>query len=61
MTEWIDTKERLPDECATVWVSDGKTVGISEYLHGIEEWLYCDVVVGLINKWQPIEYPEIPK
>lgn len=60
MTDWIDVKTSLPDESVIVWVSDGKTVGISEYLHGIEEWLYCEVVLGPINKWQPMEYPKLP-
>lgn len=60
MTEWIDVNIQLPDETETVWVSDGKTVGISEYLHGIEEWLYCEVVVGKIIKWHRMEYPKIP-
>lgn len=60
MTDWIDVKSQLPDESVIVWVSDGKTVGISEYLHGIEEWLYCEVVLGPINKWQPMEYPKLP-
>lgn len=60
MTEWIDVATKLPDEAVIVWVSDGKTVGISEYLHGIEEWLYCEVVLGPIIKWHHMEYPKLP-
>ena len=61
MTEWIDAETNQPDDGVVVWVSDGKTVGLSEYMHGFGEWLYCEVVVEPINKWCHVEYPDPPK
>jgi hypothetical protein len=60
MTEWIDAKTSQPDDGVVVWVSDCKSVGLSEYSHGLGDWLYCDSVVDPVMLWQPIEYPEVP-
>lgn len=61
MTTWIQaTPENLPDDLVTVWISDGKTVGISEYHHGLQEWLYCDDVIDPVTHWQLIVYPKAP-
>lgn len=61
MTTWRQCHEQLPDDLTQVWVSDNKTVSISEYLHAIEDWAYCEVVIGPITCWMPIEYPDPPK
>lgn len=60
MTDWILASESLPDDLVLVWVSDGKAVGISEYMHGHEAWHYSDAISAPITHWQPIEYPEAP-
>lgn len=60
MSGWQSVADGYPDETVIVWICDGKTVGISEYLHGIEEWLYCDDVLGPITHWQWIEHPSLP-
>lgn len=61
MAGWRQVTDSLPDDLVSVWVSDNKTVGISEYIHGIEDWAYCELVLGPITCWLPIEYPETPK
>lgn len=60
MAGWRQVTDSLPDDCVDVWVSDNKTVGISEYIHGIEDWAYCELVLGPITHWMPIEYPKTP-
>lgn len=60
MTGWRQVTDSLPDDCVDVWVSDNKTVGISEYIHGLEDWAYCDRMLGPITCWMPIEYPNTP-
>lgn len=61
MTTWRQTSQELPDDLTQVWVSDNKTVGISEYIYAIEDWAYCEAVLGPITCWLPIEYPDPPK
>lgn len=61
MTNWTQVEDGLPDDQVVVWVSDNKSVGLSEYSHELGDWLYCDQVVGEITCWLPIEYPETPK
>lgn len=61
MTIWRQCQEQLPDDLVSVWVSDNKTVGVSEYIHAIEDWAYCEVVLWPITCWLPIEYPDPPK
>lgn len=61
MTTWRQTSQQLPDDLVQVWVSDSKTVGISEYLRHMEDWAYCELVLGPITHWMSIEYPEAPK
>lgn len=60
MTEWIDAKTSQPDDGVVVWISDCKSVGLSEYSHELGDWLYCDSVVDPVMLWRPIEYPEVP-
>ena len=61
MTTWIPVTDHLPDDLVSVWVTDNKTVGISEYMHGHEQWSYCDSVAGPITQWMPLpEFPKVP-
>lgn len=58
--DWIPTSEELPDDLVEVWISDGKLVAISQYMHGQECWAYNDLITGPVTHWQPIVYPEAP-
>lgn len=57
---WITAADQLPDDLVDVWVSDGKTVAVSQYMHGHECWSYSDLITRQVTHWQPIVYPEAP-
>lgn len=58
--QWIPIAQKLPPDLTAVWVSDGKTVAISQYMFGHQCWAYSDMLTSTITHWQPIVYPEAP-
>jgi Protein of unknown function (DUF551) len=62
MNNWINTKERLPDdylfECCEKLCSNGKYIFIAQYI-GQGKFIHADV--GLVNVTHWIELPEMPE
>lgn len=58
MSEWIDVKERLPDEYCWCFVYAGDEVWIDSWNEKYECW--NDASEDYITHWMKIELPEPP-